>query len=250
MRRKARKGGARQVEVTVTAIGARGDGIAEVEGRPLFLPQTLAGDRVLARVTGQRAGAHKGEVIELLAEGPGRQEAPCPQFGPCGGCALQHLEQELYRNWKAALLRQALARRGFSDTPVRPLVTVPPGSRRRVTLAAQRGKGGAVVGFHGRESHKVVDAAGCLIMRPALAALLPGLRAALPAVLTAGAAADLYLCETECGIDLLIESPRERRTWRRGRPWRPWPGRRIWHGSPGARAAVRPSRWRSTGCPS
>ncbi|HMA15193.1 MAG TPA: TRAM domain-containing protein, partial [Kiloniellaceae bacterium] len=66
MRRRARRGGGRQVEVTVEALGAKGDGLAAVDGRPLFLPQTLPGERVLARVTGERGGGFKGEVVELL----------------------------------------------------------------------------------------------------------------------------------------------------------------------------------------
>src|SRR3546814_7125829 len=53
----------RQLEVIVEALGAKGDGLATVDGRPLFLPQTLPGDRVLARVTGERGGGFKGEVI-------------------------------------------------------------------------------------------------------------------------------------------------------------------------------------------
>src|SRR3546814_19288996 len=56
MRRRARRGGGRQLEVIVETLGAKGDGLATVDGRPLFLPQTLPGDRVLARVTGERRG--------------------------------------------------------------------------------------------------------------------------------------------------------------------------------------------------
>src|SRR3546814_17251442 len=70
----------RQLEVIVEALGAKGDGLATVDGRPLFLPQTLPGDRVLARVTGERGGGFKGEVIELLESGANRAEPPCPFF--------------------------------------------------------------------------------------------------------------------------------------------------------------------------
>ena len=103
MRRRARPGGGRQVEVSITAIGARGDGIAEAAGRPLFVPFTVPGDRVRARLTGERAGALKGEAVELIAEGPGRVEPPCPHFGSCGGCTLQHFEDGRYAKWKAEL---------------------------------------------------------------------------------------------------------------------------------------------------
>lgn len=105
MRRRARRAGGRQLEVTVEALGAKGDGLATVDGRPLFLPQTLPGDRVLARVTGERGGGFKGEVIELLDSGANRAEPPCPFFGPCGGCTLQHLEDSAYAAWKQEIGR-------------------------------------------------------------------------------------------------------------------------------------------------
>src|SRR3546814_7026527 len=95
MRRRARRGGGRQLEVTIEALGAKGDGLATVDGRPLFLPQTLPGERVLARVTGERGGGFKGEVIELLQSAPHRADPPCPFFGPCGGCALDRKSTRL-----------------------------------------------------------------------------------------------------------------------------------------------------------
>ncbi len=157
MRRRARKGGGRQLEARIEGLGARGDGFASLDGRPVFVPFTVAGDRVRLRLTGTRAGGFKGEVLELLEEGPGRAEPPCPHFGVCGGCALQHLSDQAYGRWKQGLVAQALARRGFSEVPVQPMVRIPPGTRRRATLAASRTETGVTLGFHGRESHAVVD---------------------------------------------------------------------------------------------
>jgi 23S rRNA (uracil1939-C5)-methyltransferase len=217
MRRKARAGGARQAEVVIDSVGARGDGVARlgagfgpgVEERPLFVPMTLPGDRVLLRVTGERAGAFRGEIIELLEEGPGRVEPPCPHFGPCGGCALQHWQDERYAAWKAGLLRQALARQGLDgrlgEAALRPLLRVPPGSRRRASLAAAGGPGGkALLGFHGRASHRLETIQSCLLLTPGLVALLSPLRAVLGGLLGERGRAQVIMSETESGIDLLI----------------------------------------------
>ncbi len=206
MRRKTRRGGGRQAEVTVESIGARGDGVAQLDGRPLFLPQTVAGDRVLVRVTGEKAGAFKGAVIELLAEGPGRVAPPCPHFGPCGGCQLQHLEDARYADWKADLLRQVLSRRGFHAAPIAPLIRIAPGTRRRATLAATRRGKGAILGFHEPGSHRVVDVRSCLLLTPNLLALLEPLRGVLPGLLAEGEIADVFLCDTDSGLDVLLVS--------------------------------------------
>ena len=206
MRRRARKGGGRQFEARIEGLGARGDGFASLDGRPVFVPLTVAGDRVRLRLTGTRAGGFKGEVLELLEEGPGRAEPPCPHFGVCGGCALQHLTDEACARWKQGLVAQALARRGFGEVPVQPMIRIPPGTRRRATLAAARTETGVTLGFHGRESHAVVDVETCLLLTPRLMGLLPPLRLALAPLLQAREVAAVTLTETEEGPDLLIVS--------------------------------------------
>ena len=206
MRRRARRGGGRQVELAIEGLGARGDGFAGLDGRPVFVPYTLAGDRVRVRLTGERGGGYKAEMLELLEEGAGRVAPPCPHFGTCGGCALQHLSDAAYGEWKRDLVRQALAQRGLHEVPVAPLVRIAPGTRRRATLAATRDGARVALGFHGRESHRVVDLESCLVLTPGLTALLPALREALAPLLAAREVAALTLCEIETGIDLLIVS--------------------------------------------
>ncbi len=208
MRRKARRGGARQIEVTIETMGARGDGEARLQDRPVFLPMTLPGERVRARVTGERAGALRGEVIELVEESAERVAPPCPHFGPCGGCALQHWRDEAYRSWKAGLLGRALAQRGFSADPVQPLQSVPPGERRRAVMAASKAGKTLRLGFRERRGHHVVPAGGCLLLTPLLRAALPALERLMAEVLSPGEQADLHLLESEAGIDLLIAAAR------------------------------------------
>ncbi len=206
MRRKARRGGGRQLEVTVEALGAKGDGLATCDGRPLFLAQTVPGDRVLARVTGQRGGGFKGEVIELLEEGPNRAAPPCPFFGPCGGCALQHLAEPAYVEWKQDLLRLALERRDLVPEVTHPLRQVPPGRRRRITWSALKTAHGLLLGYYERESHRLTDIDACLLVTPELHALLAPLHELLGRLLAVqeGARVTATLCET--GVDLLVDS--------------------------------------------
>ncbi len=208
MRRRARPGGGRQLEVVIEGVGARGDGYATLDGALVYVPFTQKGDRVRIRVTGARAGGAKGEVIELLAEGPGRAEPPCPHYGPCGGCALQHLETGAYAAWKASLLPQALAHRGFKDVRIAPMVQVAPGTRRRAVLAALRRGGRVLLGFHQRQGRAVVDLTTCLLLTPRLDALLPALRQVLVEVLPdSPREATVTVTDTGEGADVLIAAP-------------------------------------------
>jgi len=190
-----------RAELGITALGAAGDGIARLDGRAVYVPGALPGERVAARVADDR-----GEVEAWLTESPDRVVPPCPHFGTCGGCAIQHLADAPYATWKRDKLVQALARAGFADAPVAPLARTPPGSRRRADLALRRGPGGVRLGFHGRGSGEVTDLTTCLVLAPRLAALFAPLREMLrrlPALKREGSAM-LNLLET--GPDLLLRT--------------------------------------------
>ena len=86
----------------IESMAAQGDGLAT---GPIFVPLTLPGERILALVEGERA-----ELEQVLEASPERVTPPCPHFGACGGCALQHWDHALYLAWKVEQVRQLLAR--------------------------------------------------------------------------------------------------------------------------------------------
>ena len=204
MRRRARPGGGKQAELTVESLGGRGDGVTTFEGRPVFLPGVLPGERVRAKLVSPKSGGFRGEVMELLETAPERVDPPCRHFGPCGGCSLQMMAPDAYRTWKAGLVEEALRKRGVTAGRVAPLIEAPERSRRRATLAAQRTGSRVVLGFHEQLSHRIVDLEDCLILRPALFALLAPLRGLLAAVLPPKGKADLQMLDSETGVDLTI----------------------------------------------
>jgi 23S rRNA (uracil1939-C5)-methyltransferase len=186
--------------VIIEHVGALGDGVAEGPSGRLHIPYTAPGDRVRAAA----GGKGKAQLLEVLEPGPARATAPCSHFGRCGGCAMQHLSADFIADWKRQRVVDALAREGFDDILVDRTVTVPPGTRRRATLAAIRIGKRVLLGFAERASHRLVDLAECLVMRPELVALIPALRAALPALLNPGEEADFALTGSETGIDCVM----------------------------------------------
>ncbi|MGP1254268.1 MAG: class I SAM-dependent RNA methyltransferase [Kiloniellales bacterium] len=207
MRRRARPGGGRQIDVSVTELGARGDGVAKSGDGLVFVPLSAPGDRLRLRLAGEkRGGALLGEILEVLEESSLRVEPPCPHFGPCGGCQLQHLRAEAYSDWKQHLVAMHLARQGLDPATVRPLTKVAPGSRRRAVFAARRRGRRLLLGFYEARSHNIVDLETCLLVTPSLLRLLAPLRAVLLDWLPDGAVAESVVAETETGLDLLIET--------------------------------------------
>jgi 23S rRNA (uracil1939-C5)-methyltransferase len=144
----------------------------------------------------------RGEMLELLEASPDRVTPPCPHFGICGGCALQHWAAEPYLAWKADQIRQALSYERI-ETEIMPTFAAPPGARRRLALHARRGKGGVAVGFKARRSWDLVPIEVCPISDPRLVAAFPALRAlAAPFLEHPKSAPTLHVTWTDTGLDV------------------------------------------------
>jgi 23S rRNA (uracil1939-C5)-methyltransferase len=206
MRRKARKGGGKQIEATIESLGGRGDGVTSHHGQPVFAPFALPGERVRLRLVGKSSAGVRGEVLEILDESPDRVAPPCAHFGPCGGCTVQHLADPAYRRWTREQVEIALRRRGFTAPPVAEPVFVGRKTRRRATLAATRRGKQVAIGFHGRETHRVEDIHACEVLAPEILALLPPLRSALGPLLDGGETADVTVLSSDGGLDVLLAS--------------------------------------------
>jgi len=191
------------VKVRIERLGGRGDGVAASPLGPLFVPFTVPGDRVAVRPGASRGDGLAATLVELIEPGPARATPPCPHFGSCGGCALQHVAPADYLAWKRGLVVEALRQRGL-DPPVGETVAAAPGQRRRArfALAAIGGRGHA--GFNERASHRIVDLAACPVAAPPLVALLAPLRRLAPDILKAGGRGEAAATLTETGIDLLL----------------------------------------------
>ena len=72
-----------------------GDGLARLDGRVVFTPFVLPGERIRARGGAGEARAGAGATRWKCCEpAPERVAAPCPYFGRCGGCHYQHAPYE------------------------------------------------------------------------------------------------------------------------------------------------------------
>jgi 23S rRNA (uracil1939-C5)-methyltransferase len=200
--RRPAQGPAREAELIVDKLGSEGVGVARLDGKPILLPGTLPGERVMARLMGSTA-----ERVQVITPAAERIAPVCRHFGTCGGCALQHLAWQPYLDFKRDLVVDALSRQGLGEVPVDATAASPPGSRRRATLEAKRTQAGVVLGFHGRASHQIVDLGECPVLLPALADLLPPIRALLATLLPAGASATVQLASGPDGADLGLVLP-------------------------------------------
>ena len=181
--------------VTISRLGARGDGIAE-DGTPVA--GALPGERVAIRREGGR-----GVLEAVEAASPDRIEPFCPYYGRCGGCATQHIAPEPYAAWKRGLLAQALSQAGL---PVEPgaLIDAHGDGRRRITLHVRERDGRAEAGLMAARSHDLVAIDHCPITVPGLHRA-PAVAEALAAPLGHGRKPlDIAATATVTGLDIDI----------------------------------------------
>ena len=143
----------------IVRTAARGDGITQ-GGR--HVPFAAPGDLVWPD--------------GRLEFGPHHQQPPCRHFGTCGGCQLQHLDEEVLAAFVHDRVVHAAASQGLEPGIVAAVHLSPPGSRRRATLHAVNGGGRPIVGFREGGSHRAIDLRECHVLRPELFALVEPLR--------------------------------------------------------------------------
>lgn len=192
------------MKLVIERLGHLGHGIA---AGPVFVPGALPGEEVEGALTGS-PGAQRLEAPRILRPSPDRVAAPCPHYRSCGGCALMHASDRFVEGWKADVVRSALAAQGLA-APLRPVVTSPPATRRRATLAGRRTKKGALVGFHARASEMVVAIPNCRLLHPDLMAILPALEEVTRLGASRKTGLDLAVTCSLGGVDLSVSGAKQ-----------------------------------------
>ncbi|HEX8527445.1 class I SAM-dependent RNA methyltransferase [Allosphingosinicella sp.] len=176
------------VSERVVRLAARGDGVTE---SGLFLPLAAPGDLVAAD------GA--------LTPGPHRQAPPCRHFPECGGCQLQHVDDEEYGNFLVDRIAWALAAQGLAAPDILTPHISPPVSRRRASLRAERKGRHVALGFNAQASHRIVDMRECFVLRTELFALVEPLRQLMGELIGPRGGGSVRMTLADQGADILLE---------------------------------------------
>lgn len=192
-----------RISLDIDSLGRRGEGVAQGSNGPIFVPFTLPGEKIEADVEENR-----GAVVALRRISPERVSPPCPYFGSCGGCSLQHFARHPYEAWKRSLIISALMKYGVS-AKVGPLVAAHGAGRRRAIFHVRPGDmGKPEIGFMAARSHELVGIDSCLILAPQMHAALPA-GSALADIFIAGTHSfDLQFTAVLGGLDCDVKGIR------------------------------------------
>ena len=183
---------------TIARLGHLGDGIIQGPEGSIFVAQTLPGEEVEGTVKGDTLAD-----LRILTPSVHRVKPPCSHARTCGGCMMQHASDAFVADWKTTIVRTALAAQGL-EADLRPIITSPPRSRRRATLAARRTKGGVLMGFHSRASDVLVGVPECQLLHPDLIGAFPALEAIVKLGGSRSQEMDLAITRTTSGGDVAV----------------------------------------------
>ena len=149
------------VEVELTTLTHGGEALGRLpDGRAIFVPYALPGERVRARVVAEKPRYARADLLEVLSPAPERVQPRCAHFGLCGGCHLQHLRYEQQLDAKTAILRDQLQRiGGISEPPFLPAVAGQPWNYRNHVQFHLTGEGR--LGYFTRRGESVFPIQEC-----------------------------------------------------------------------------------------
>jgi 23S rRNA (uracil1939-C5)-methyltransferase len=169
------------VSLTIDDLAFGGEGVGRLDGYVVFVRGALPGDRLRVRIVEPRARYARGQIEAIEVPSPDRVDAPCPHFGHCGGCRLQHLAYPSQLLFKEKQVRDCLERLGgVEKVEIRPILPAPDpyGYRNKMEFTVAEIGQRAVVGLHEAERYdSVLDIERCLLQSETMNALLSKVRA-------------------------------------------------------------------------
>jgi 23S rRNA (uracil1939-C5)-methyltransferase len=162
-----------EVSLAIDRLAYGGRGVGRINGYVVFVPDTAPGDEIRARLWRVKPAYAEADLIEIATPSPARTEPPCPHFGPCGGCAWQHLGYDDQLKAKESIVRESLAHiAGLRDVHVEPILPAayPWAYRNKMEFTFHPA---ALLGLHRRGAFdRVVPITACLIQSEAANTIL------------------------------------------------------------------------------
>lgn len=163
------------IEVELESMTYGGSSLGYLAGgQVVLIPYTIPGERVQARVVGQKGRSLFAEGVTLIDSSVDRVFPRCPHFGPakCGRCQWQHIDYAAQLLLKQDILADQLERiGGFADADIRPTIPSPQvwGYNHHMTLyATSEGQLGFVMAGNPNDLYPIDE---CHILHPELLAL-------------------------------------------------------------------------------
>lgn len=200
--------------LNIRAIDYEGRGVARRDdGKTVFVAGALPLETVCAEMVESKSHFDIARAVEILTPSSERVSSPCPHYGDCGGCSLQHADFAAQVAYKQRVFEEQLQRIGkvMPDEVLPPLYGAAWHYRHRTRMAVHtRADGSMVLGFLGKRSRRVVGVETCAVLAKPLSGSLKILRDELQAMVAKQpkariSAVELYYSEGVAAVSLVSE---------------------------------------------
>ncbi|CDZ79205.1 23S rRNA (uracil(1939)-C(5))-methyltransferase RlmD [Legionella massiliensis] len=188
-----------------------GRGIARIGGKTTFIQGALPGEKVSFRYTSVKSDYDEGRMTDIISSSPLRVEPHCPHYSLCGGCSLQHLDEQAQIHEKQALLLDLLRRVGHCEpeTVLEPLKANSWHYRNKARLSARyvAKKGSSLVGFRERNNPRyIAEISQCPVLNERIDKQIPAMRALLDSLDNPASIAQIEVAAGDEDIALIFRN--------------------------------------------
>lgn len=150
----------------IISVGYEGEGIAKIDGYPIFIEGAILGEKVKALIVKVKKNYAYGKLLEVIEESKERVEPKCEVYKRCGGCTVQHMSYKKQLDYKFERVKDCISKIGGlnSDLVKYPIgMENPERYRNKVQLPVGMVNGELSIGFYAPRSHNIINLDTCLI---------------------------------------------------------------------------------------
>lgn len=154
----------RRIDVLCDALDDFGRGIVRVDGKAVFVPDLLPGERATIETVFSFGKMKECRLLSRKNDSPDRVKPSCPYYPRCGGCQLMHLSypaQLLFKKRKVEHLLRKFAKVDIQAEPTCGLEE-PMRYRNKVQKPIRKVRGKICAGFYKTGTHDLVNVVDCL----------------------------------------------------------------------------------------
>ena len=147
-------------------VGMNFEGIAKAEnGLTVFIPGTLIGEVVEAKILKVNKSYALGEVTKHITKSDKRITEDCGDYSRCGGCAARHMDYDASLDIKFQNAVNTLKKQDVDTSKLKNIygMGVPYYYRNKLQYPVRRVNGKTVMGMFTKSTHDIVENQECLI---------------------------------------------------------------------------------------
>lgn len=122
------------VLVTAEKLVAGGDCLSHINGKNVFIPHAVPGEKLEVRITSSARDYDRAEIVRIAEPSAQRVEPACPLYGRCGGCNMQHIDAKSQIELRKQLLSNLFERENVTVPAIEVISDAQTGYRARMQL--------------------------------------------------------------------------------------------------------------------